>query len=366
MILAVTTQQGLGLAVAGLMVVGWLVYLFAVVRRRPGELPGTEIELAPNRRPYYDDEALEGPRLERALGWALLTLAVASVGLPMYWLREPGRQAGAVKAFDDQAVNRGYSLFLETNSPEHGDHFGCANCHGPVSDGGVRRPDDEAATGGVARFTVSDFLGANRSVDWSAPALNTALLRFSKAEVRRILVYGRPNTPMPAWGIEGGGPMNDQQIDDLVAFLGSITPGLDDSMDQDDVEAYLRSVTDKELVAKREEAGASYDEGRALFELYCARCHTKGFSYGEPEIAGGGAFGPNLRGGVTLRQFPDASEHASFVANGSDFEKPYGIRGVGSGRMPGFGARTQDDKPILGLLTDEQIAKIVAYERSLQ
>ena len=29
-------------------------------------------------------------------------------------------------------------------------------------------------------------------------------------------------TPMPAWGIEGGGPKNDQAISDIVAYLKSI------------------------------------------------------------------------------------------------------------------------------------------------
>ena len=37
-----------------------------------------------------------------------------------------------------------------------------------------------------------------------------------------ILTYGRPFSPMAAWGVAGGGPMNDQQISDLIAYLKSI------------------------------------------------------------------------------------------------------------------------------------------------
>ena len=48
------------------------------------------------------------------------------------------------------------------------------------------------------------------------------LLRFSAEELREILVYGRPGTPMPAWGAEGGGPLTTQQIDELIAYVGSI------------------------------------------------------------------------------------------------------------------------------------------------
>ena len=40
--------------------------------------------------------------------------------------------------------------------------------------------------------------------------------------VTTIITYGRPGTPMQAWGVAGGGPKNDQSIQDLVAFLRTI------------------------------------------------------------------------------------------------------------------------------------------------
>ena len=39
--------------------------IFANIRKAKPEL-GNEIETAPNRKPYYTDEELEGPRLDRA------------------------------------------------------------------------------------------------------------------------------------------------------------------------------------------------------------------------------------------------------------------------------------------------------------
>jgi hypothetical protein len=33
---------------------------------------------------------------------------------------------------------------------------------------------------------------------------------------------GRPPSPMPTWGVRYGGPMNDQQITDIVNYLLSI------------------------------------------------------------------------------------------------------------------------------------------------
>ena len=82
--------------------------------------------------------------------------------------------------------------------------FNCAGCHGGMK-----------ATGGVAavhRHRPEHRRGAGRSPG-TAPALNTVLYRFSEDEVRYILIYGRPFSPMSPWGIAGGGPMNDQQID---------------------------------------------------------------------------------------------------------------------------------------------------------
>ncbi len=73
---------------------------------------------------------------------------------------------------------------------------------------------------------------------------------------------------------------------------------------------------------------------------------------------GGGAFGPNLTGGDTLRQFPDRDTMVDFITNGSEYAKPYGVRGVGGdegGGMPGFGQ----------VLTAEQIQAIIDYERGL-
>jgi len=127
----------------------------------------------------------------------------------------------------------------------------------------------------------------------------------------------------------------------------------------------------------------------------CARCHTKGFSYNGATvtdkngqllfpsglISGGGFFGPNLTGGLTTRQFETVATHEDFVTSGSKIGVKYGQYGQGSGRMPGFGPRSDDSCEIPpdpgtggapvsactypAILTTEQIAAIVAYERSL-
>ena len=187
------------------ILVGWIVYAFFNIRQSRDEL-GSEIELAANRKPYYDDDVLEGRRLDRVLGLGVILLAIIVIVLPIYWILEPDRQAGAQAAMEEQFIEWGSRLY----APTADGGFNCAGCHGAT--GG----------GGVAQYNLTDpATGEVRSVSWAAPALNTIFYRFSEDEVRYILVYGRPFSPMPPWGVEGGGPMNEQQIDTLLAYMRS-------------------------------------------------------------------------------------------------------------------------------------------------
>ena len=335
-LLAASTEQKLGLVTVVLLVLGWAGFgLWHVFFRAEAPPPGSEVELAANRKPYLDDEGLEGPKLDRTLKGALAVLVVVAMGLPAYWLREPSRQQGAERGFDERAAERGFLLFQPADSPVPAGnvgHFGCGGCHGITGQGGQ------------TTYSLPDPVDPAkppRQVKWQVPALDTVLLRYSKDEVRSVLVYGRPNTPMPPWGVEGGGPMNAQQIDDLIAYLETIQ--LDpEKVKKDNFEKY----------------GV---DGPGLFDAFCARCHTKGWSYNEAEAPGAGAYGPSLVGGATLRQFPrleGKDSHIEFLGEGAEYQKPYGTRGVGGnegGGMPGFGET----------LTPEQIKAVVEYERAL-
>lgn len=157
--------------------------------------------------------------------------------------------------------------------------------------------------------------------------------------------------------------MNAQQISNLVAFLKSIQ--IQPDTDPNTGAAIPNAENQKTIAAQLADAMATGNfasEGEALFNLAyasgaysCARCHTAGWSYDDPQVSGGGAMGPNLTNGAEPRQFPSVEDQVAFVKSGSDNGKKYGSQGQGSGKMPGFGT----------LLTDEQIRAIVAYERSL-
>lgn len=369
-VLAASTVKSIGAVIAVLTGIAFVWYVAANIRAGRAEV-ASEIELAPNRKPYFVDEGLEGPRLTRALSTGLVLLAVVAVGLPLYWLGEPSRQEGAVATFDQTFVDRGSRLFAPT--AEGG--YNCAGCHGA---GGV---------GGSAPYTLTD---ANAkfvaSVTWQAPALNTVLLRFSKDEVRDILVYGRPGTPMPAWGAAGGGPLTTQQIDELVAYLGSIQ--LTSNEAQAQAEAEIRKA-----LGLAKDAKIDYNDpavGEIVFNLgladgtagggfSCARCHTKGASIvkgsqspagadltdyaGFPD--GAGAFGPSLRYEVVPRQFLTIDDLIDFLTKGTQYGILYGQRGQGSGRMPGFGDNPNDPAEGDGMYSTDMLRAVACYEASL-
>ena len=58
-------------------------------------------------------------------------------------------------------------------------------------------------------------------MSWKAPALDTLLSRYTEDEVLHTLNYGR-NGVMPAWGGGGGGPLTDQQLEEILFYIRDI------------------------------------------------------------------------------------------------------------------------------------------------
>ena len=194
---AASTQRTIGLVLAIVVAIGFAVYVLINIRAGRKEI-GSEIELAPNRKRYFEDEILETRRLDIALTAGLAMLIIIALCLPLYWLGEPGRQDGFENLTGNQFASRGSEIYEEQ----------CTRCHGA---GGV---------GGEADYTILDDQGRYiTAVNWTAPALNTILYRFSEEEVTHILNYGRPQSPMPAWGGPGGGPLTTQQLEYIVGYL---------------------------------------------------------------------------------------------------------------------------------------------------
>ncbi|MCY3925637.1 MAG: c-type cytochrome [bacterium] len=395
-VLAASTQRAVGVILAVVAIGGFVLYwIFNWFVGRAET--GSEIELAPNRKPLPDDAEMEGRRLDQGLMVGLVCTVVIAIGLPLYWMGEPGRHDGLIEVSDELAAERGHHLYEER----------CATCHGSVD-----------GPGGLRDHTLVDNNGIFLAqVQWKVPSLAAVLYRYSTDEVRYVMEYGRPNTPMPPWGIAGGGPFTTQQIDDVIVYMehNQIDVAENRQRTQDGIASAARGMASEELgagastadiaaAAQQMLADAAEDPvrmGELLFNnaadggVYgCARCHTPGWSYDADEIAaqnplvpfeiaGGGGFGPPLANGATTRQFDTASEHEDFIAAGSQNGIKYGNfgQGDGGGQMPSFGVCVADrdagDLEYItraefcaahggeGILTPEQIAAIVAYERQL-
>ncbi len=533
----------LALTLAVVAVLGWMTYLYVNSRRRRS----AELEEAPdNLSPYLSDDELENVRSTRVLRGAVFAAAFLAIIMTIYAAAEPSRQAKAADNISEQAIERGEELYQR---------FGCVGCHGPD------------AGGGAAPFTEAR---SNVDTAWVVPSLNDIFFRYSDEEIRFWITYGRPGTPMPANGLEGGGAMTFQEIDEVMAYLRSIqisqadtlakrdgtvqsalarmangdtttaqliavqeakiaeiaaapgkvdaagtldseleallagagtctvesahavekpcddpapdtdrdglsdaaepaiteiaaaalehltvlntsktgeqlepvfdpNPVYDKRFDPDDpftnvtssgravpdldaaIEVleslrtdllllrvaaerqdaflgdlqlgldYLRRAADERRwilepaavaeamtrqladdAAAMEAVGAdpediptprviSVDEAEraiGLFNGYCARCHTGGWSAGPTfeQGPGSGAWGPSLKEARSVVQFPNWTDQVKFVIKGTDQAAHYGVNGIGSGRMPGFGM----------VLSEEDIELIVMFERSLR
>ena len=201
-------------------------------------------------------------------------------------------------------------------------------------------------------------------------------------------MYGRPGTPMPAWGAEGGGPLTTQQIDELIAYLESI------QLTSDQAKAQVEEAVRSEL-GLGEGAPIDYTDpavGKTLFNLgmesgeaggafACARCHTKGASFRY------GAVEPVDADLSEYTGFPDGSgRSASTSAAGScrDSSSPSTTSSSSSTTAPSTGCSTasggraaaacpasattptprtsrRDD----GMFTDGMLRAVALYEASL-
>ncbi len=185
--------------------IAWLGTLFvSAIRSRRGE------EIASNLRPGITDEEMETKRLEGGQKAAIAFSAFLAISLPLYFLYEPARQENFVQEFSDASVARGAKVVEE---------FKCFSCHGPEGSGGVASYVEKRS--GI-------------TVSWTAPSINDVLLRYDQDEVTFWITYGRGNTPMPAWGLAGGGPLNEAEVTDVVNYLKTIQIPQSDALNEVD------------------------------------------------------------------------------------------------------------------------------------
>ena len=303
----------------------WAIFLART--GRPGRPSRRKLGIPHAMRPAQPDEVLEGPRLERVQIWGVLSVLSLAIFIPAYWLPETQRQEHFQERFDEEAEHRGMLIYnqppelpegiggVEFKQVEEASQLGqsCINCHGPEG------------AGGTAPYNIP---GTEETVSYQAPPLNNVFTRWDEEIVEFTIKRGRPGTPMPAWGVEFGGPMTEQMVADVIAYLKSL-PG-----NQEPPPELAEGAT-----------------GAEIFEARCAVCHG-------PD--GQGKEGEDMwYQGLALWQgdVNHLSEelHLQTVRNGRRFAF-----------MPPFGEAPDQGVPVpLYPLTEEQIEAVIEYERGL-
>ena len=204
------------------------------------------------------------------LGLAVTLLIVAGIGI--YSFLESARVAQAADVLAEERLNHGRAIF----------NAQCSTCHGANGEGGV------------------------------GTALNNKKLLQSTHNDRffSIIRAGVPSTQMPAWSVDFGGPLTDEDIRSAVA--------------------YIRSWEATAPVIEPAVFVPTAADGALIFETACATCH-----------------GSN---GVGTEMAPAVNDATLLAAHDNAWFQGMLTFGAPSKGMPSFGA----------LLSDEQSQNLLA------
>ncbi|MDX1616308.1 MAG: c-type cytochrome, partial [Candidatus Promineifilaceae bacterium] len=172
----------------------------------------------------------------------------------------------------------------------------CASCHGDLGEGGENpaRPGDI-----IAPISTAEYLKTRDDVT-----------------LRNIIAQGQPNFGMSPFGASYGGPLDDEQIDALVAFIRSW---------ESDPPVELPPEAKTETLAL---------SGFEIYSEICAQCHGP---------SGRGGSGPSLRA-ATFRNNNTSEDIFQTVSDGHE-----------ATQMIAWGS----------ILTSEQIRSLVEYIEDL-
>jgi mono/diheme cytochrome c family protein len=172
----------------------------------------------------------------------------------VYLLNEENRRDTAAERHFDTSIHRGAELYVDF----------CLSCHGGEG------------LAGEGRLGVPLNTSQNQTDD---PALGP-----QREEIIRDTIERGRGQVMPAWSNEHGGPLNHQQVEDLVNLIRA---GAWDLTHELDLELH-GGVPATPPPAPTPDPDA--DPGMALFEANCTSCHISN------DFPNGGMVGPDLTG----------------------------------------------------------------------
>lgn len=191
-----------------------------------------------------------GENYDQLFGIGLVISLLLVIGMSIYWAGDRDRLVSAAEELKAGRTERGQAVYTEQ----------CASCHGAEGEGGV------------------------------GPALNNRqVLKDTPDEIFfSVIRSGVPNTQMPSWSVDFGGPLTDEDIHDVVTFMRAWEP------------------TAPEIQPREEVADPA--RGAALFAGTCAVCH------GEDGLGGKDGV-PAINDAERLQKLDDAW-YRDVIANG--------------------------------------------------
>ena len=192
---------------------------------------------------------------------AVLALAFFTV---FYWLTDGARLQATSQQQEEAEHEYALSVF-GAPSAEQPAAADCARCHGANGEGG---PIPGDPNGRQAPSLHSERIAERLAIN---PLYVNLVIRYGG-----IVVSGDPNSPMPAWDPEAGGPLTKEQIDALTALVESWAA-------EAAAAAQDGEGGEQPPVENTEEAG------RAVYEAAgCGSCHGA-------DLAGVPGVGPSLQ-----------------------------------------------------------------------
>lgn len=232
-------------------------------------------------------EAPPGPptgalAMERKIIAIVAMVAAMALLFLGYGFREPARQVAASETQLDTSIDRGINTFTTL----------CFPCHGEKGQGAV----------------VPD-----QTPERVAPPLNRPDLRPTDSDERtkkydfifKTIQRGRPGTPMPTWGQIDGGPLLDEQVNELTLMIlngdrsvtyegksGTPWEHTADVINQHAAQGLVTMPRQPEVTSLPfyQELNPQQQQGvQVILQRGCGSCHTI------PNIPGAsGTIGPNL------------------------------------------------------------------------
>lgn len=247
-----------------------------------------------------------------AVGGAVVLLALAAVGIVAFAAGRGGEKTTTVTVAGG-AVQTPSQTASVSPTVAAGAHdfvqFACAQCHG------------EQGRGGVSQYV---------------PALSSVGKTLTPAQLRKIIDHGLgvskdPTRPyMPVWGEV----ISTTQVNDLVAYIRAGLPAVADA-------------TPVPVPTGQGDAVA----GAALYQRYgCVNCHGPNGLGGVPNPQSPDKAIPPLSGKTFRGEFDTAAKIADVIRSGSVIGRAPIVS------MPHWG----------GILSDAQIAQLVAYIKTLK